>query len=158
MKLKIEKKYTPYFVISIVLIVSLLLSLVLFFVQRQGKRKMFIFPSADTGKYIVEYRYLPKKPVQGDINLFVDEILLGSGVERTKMLFTPGTKAESCFLRDGTLYVNLTADLLSMGSNVINIKDGIDLLKENIENNFRKVKKVEVFVDGKYAYESVEFN
>lgn len=156
MTLKNEKQFKPYYIISIVLIVAFLFSLCLFFLQKQGKRRVFIFPSADNGKYILEYRYLPKSPVQGDINLYIDEILLGSGVERTKMLFTSGTQAESCFLRDGTLYVNLTADLLSMGSGVVNIRDGIDLLKENVMNNFHKVKKVEVFVDGKYAFESVD--
>lgn len=149
-----DEKYTPYLAISMMLIASLLASLICFYVKNSGKRRVFIFPSADNGKYILEYRYLPEKPVQGDINLYVDEILLGSGVERTKMLFTPGTKAESCFLRNGTLYVNLTADLLAMGNGVVDIKDGIDLLKENIQNNFHKVKKVEVFVDGKYAFES----
>lgn len=156
MKLKIEKQFKPYFILAIVLICSFILSISLFFIKNSGKRRVFIFPSADNGKYILEYRYLPKDPVQGKINLYLDEILLGSGVERTKLLFTPGTRAESCFLREGTLYINLTADLLAMGNGVINIKDGIDLLKENIMSNFHQVKKIEVFVDGKYAFESVD--
>ena len=46
----------------------------------------------------MEYRYLSSDAVQGEINLYVDEILLGSSVPRTKMLFTAGTKVESCFL------------------------------------------------------------
>lgn len=151
---KIEKKYIPYVSIFCALFLAFLISVVLFFINNGGKRRAFIFPSADTGKYIVEYRYLPRNPVQGDIQLFVDEILLGAATERTKFLFTPGTKAESCFLRGGTLYINLTSDLMQMGNGVVEIREGVDLLKENIKKNFGKVKRVEVFVDGKYAYES----
>lgn len=151
---KIEKQYIPYVSIFGVILFTFLISMIVFFINNSGKRRAFIFPSADTGKYIVEYRYLPKNPVQGDIQLFVDEILLGSATERTKFLFTPGTKAESCFLRGGTLYINLNSDLIKMGNGVVEIREGTELLKENIKKNFGKVKRVEVFVDGKYAYES----
>ena len=32
-------------------------------------------------------------------------------------------------------------------------KEGIDLLKKNIKNNFPHIEEVQVFVDGKYAFE-----
>ncbi len=149
-----KKEYIPYYVIACISLAAIIFSLIVYGVNFPGKRRTFVFPSADSGKYIVEYRYLPRKPVQGDINLYVDEILLGSGVERTKMLFSLGTKVESCFLRDGILYLNLSGELLQMGNGVIDIKDGVELLKENIQNNFHKVKRIEIFVDGKYAFES----
>lgn len=154
MTIKFEKKYLSYYIITGILFLSMLISSITYLVQSKGFRKTFIFPSADTGKYILEYRFLPKNPVQGDINLFIDELLLGSGVERTKKLFAYGTKVNSCFVRDETLYVNLSAETLQMGNGVIDIKDGIDLLKKNIFYNFHKIKQIEVFVDGKYAFES----
>lgn len=154
MTLKLEKKYISYIILSFVLLAVFVGSVVCYSLSKTGKRRAFIFPSADSGKYIVEYRYLPKNPVQGDINLYVDELLLGSGVERTKLLFTLGTRAEMCFLRNDTLYIDLSKDLLQMGNGVVSIREGVELLKKNIENNFPKVKQVEVFVDGKYAFES----
>ena len=129
------------------------LSLLLFLISNHKSRRLFIFPSVDTGKYVVEYRYLPNNPVQGDLNLFLDELLLGSGVERTKLLFARGTKVNSCFVRKGTLYLDLSAELLQSGYGVIDIKDGISLLKKNIHKNFFGIWKIEVFVDGKIAYE-----
>ena len=96
---------------------------------------------------------MPAKPVQGNINLFIDELLLGSGVERTKLLFTPGTKVESCFLRKDILYLNLSDDLMQMGDGVLNIEDGVELLKKNIKSNFSKVKTIQIFVNGQFAFE-----
>ena len=39
-----------------------------------------------------------------------------------------------------------------MGDNVIDIKEGFDILKLNITKNFSDIKKINFFVDGKYAY------
>ena len=112
---------------------------------------MFIFPSI-SGELIVEYRNLDKNPVQGEVQYFIDEILLGSQLERTKKIFTFGTKVLSCFQRDEQLYLDLSAELLQMGDNVIDIKEGFDILKLNITKNFSNIKKINFFVDGKYAY------
>lgn len=112
---------------------------------------MFIFPSI-SGELIIEYRNLDKNPVQGDVQYFIDEILLGSQIERTRKIFTFGTKVLSCFQRDEQLYLDLSADLLQMGDNVIDIKEGFDILKLNITKNFSDIKKINFFVDGKYAY------
>lgn len=132
-------------------IIALIVSLVLFNKKIPGNKRIFIFPSADSGEFVVEYRYLNKAPVQGEINLYIDEILLGSGVERTKKLFSPGTKVISCFEREGVLYLDLSADLLQKGTDVSEIQDGIDLLILNIQKNFPKVKEVILYVDGEQA-------
>ena len=102
---------------------------------------------------LIEYRNLTEKPHQGDINLFVEEMLLGSTVERTKKLFTPGTRLLSCFKRDGVLYLNLSQDLLDMGDGVVEIKEGTELLKKNIMRNFSGIDSVEIYIEGKLAFE-----
>jgi hypothetical protein len=51
------------------------------------------------------------------------------------------------------LYLNLSADIINMGQNVIQIKDGMELLKKNVYKNFPDIKEVRIFVDGNYAYE-----
>lgn len=140
---------------TIILLITLIFvfSFISYLAGRKGVRRTFIFPSAESGKYIIEYRTLSKNPHQGDIQFFIDEILLGSTVERTKLLFTPGTKLLSCFERDEILYLNLSSDLLFMGDGVIEIKEGIDLLERNIELNFPKINKTEIFIEGKSAFE-----
>ena len=148
------KKLFPQIVISSIALVCLIISIIFFISKNDKERRIFIFPSADNGKYIVEYRNLAKKPVQGDIQLYVDEILLGSSTERTKLLFTQGTRVLSCFVRDSVLYLNLSSLLLEMGDGVIDIKDGFDLLEKNIKKNFPKVKTIEFFIEGKSVFEN----
>ncbi len=133
-----------------------ILSLALYAHKGYGKRFVFLFPSVDEGKYVLETRYLKNNPNKDRIAYFVDELVLGSGLERTKYLFTPGTKILSCFERNQMLYIDLSADIIYMGHNVIPIKDGIEVLKKNIFRNFPDIKEIHVFVNGNYAYENAE--
>ena len=86
-------------VLLALVLITFLVSLICYESNRSGLRRTFIFPSADEGKYVIEYRNLSKNAVQGDIQYFIDELLLGSSLERTKMLFTAGPAVESCFER-----------------------------------------------------------
>ena len=149
----LKNKSLPIFIISLIVIGLFVFSFMGYLVSQDSHRRIFIFPSAETGKYIVEYRNLKKKPHQGDIQLYVEEILLGSTVERTKMLFTPGTKVISCFERKHVLYLNLSNDLLMMGDGVVEIREGTELLIKNIKENFSEIDSVEIFIDGKSAFE-----
>lgn len=147
----LTKKYIYRLILSIILIISLTVSLFLFFWKKNTVRRMFIFPSV-SGELIIEYRNLDKNPVQGDVQYFIDEILLGSQIERTRKIFTFGTTVLSCFQRDEQLYLDLSSDLLQMDDNVIELKQGFELLRLNIKKNFSDIKKINFFVDGKYAY------
>ena len=151
---KVTKRYLPQAIIGSCIVIAFLLSLILYLTMNDTKRREFLFPSAeDNGTLVIEYRNLSKDAVQGDVQYFIDELLLGSSVERTRMLFTPGTKVISCFQRGKTLYLNLTDDLLQMGPGVIPIEDGVELLKKNIKTNFSRIEDVELYVDGNFAFE-----
>ncbi len=152
MKINI-KKFIPYFAFLAVAAVLLITAASIYAVKGYGKRCVLIFPSVEEGKYVLETRYLKENPNKDYINFFLDELVLGSGLERTKYLFTPGTKILSCFERNQMLYLNLSADIIYMGHNVIQIKDGMELLKQNVYKNFPDIKEVQIFVDGNYAYE-----
>ena len=149
----LKNKNLAVFIISLLIIGIFAFSFFCYIVTKNTCRRTFIFPSAENGKYIIEYRNLTEKPHQGDISLYIDEILLGSTVERTKMLFTPGTKLLSCFERNHVLYVNLSQDLLQMGDGVIEIREGTELLRQNILKNFSKIDSVEIYIEGKSAFE-----
>ncbi len=149
----LKNKSLPIFIISLIVIGLFVFSYMGYLVSKDSHRRVFIFPSAEDGKYIIEYRNLTNKPHQGNIQLYIEEILLGSTVERTKLLFTPGTKVISCFERKHVLYLNLSNDLLSMGDGVVDIREGTELLKKNIKENFSEIDSVEIFIDGKSAFE-----
>lgn len=149
----LKNKSLPIFIISLAVIGLFVFSFMGYLIAKDSHRRVFIFPSAEDGKYIIEYRNLTNKPHQGDVQLYIEEILLGSTVERTKLLFTPGTKVISCFERKHVLYLNLSNDLLSMGDGVVDIREGTELLKKNIQENFSEIDSVELFIDGKSAFE-----
>ena len=147
------KKNIPLFVTLGLIFCSLIISIILFYHANYGKKFVFIFPSVEEGNYVLETRYLKNNPEKDYLNYFVDELVLGSSLERTKNLFTAGTKVLSCFERNDVVYIDLSADIINMGDNVLEIKDGIDLLKKNIIKNYPGTKEIRVFVDGKYAFE-----
>ena len=149
----LKQKNLAVFIISLLAAGLFVFSFFCYIITKDSCRRAFIFPSAENGKYIIEYRKLAEKPHQGDIGLYIDEILLGSTVERTKLLFTPGTRVLSCFERNHTLYVNLSQNLLQMGDGVIEIREGTELLKKNIMKNFSEIDSVEIFIEGKSAFE-----
>ena len=151
---KLVKKYLPQSIVGALIVLVFILSIVFFLIFHGTTRREFLFPSAeDNGNIVIEYRNLSKDAVQGDVEYFIDELLLGSSVERTRMLFTPGTKVLSCFQRGKTLYLNLSNDLLQMGEGVVDIKYGVDMLKKNIKTNFSGIENIELYVNGNFAFE-----
>lgn len=150
MKALLKKKLLIY-ILAFVFVAVFATSLSLFFIKQNSKSYVFIFPSADDGTYVVERRNLSNDPAQGVIQLFVDELLLGSTVERTKLIFSSNTRVNSCFLRGNTLYLDLSDDLLSIEKSSFPINEGIELLKENILKNFSNINKIELFIGGKFV-------
>jgi Sporulation and spore germination. len=139
----------------LIIIVSAIfcISCIVWLVHFPGIRRVYMFESSDNGKICMESRFLPLRPVQGRVNMYVDELLLGPETSRYRPLFSPGTKALSCFRRGGTLYVDLSDTLLTESGGASEIKKGIKLFRKNILHNFENIRTVEVFVGGRLAYE-----
>jgi len=145
-----KRKTTAFIVI---VSASFVLSLVLWIMSYPGIRRVFMFQSAATGKICMESRYLPRRPVQGKVNCYVDELLLGPLTAEYRPLFTRGTRAQSCFVRDGILYVDLSDALISESDGASEIRQGMELFRKNILYNFKNINTIEVFVAGNHAYE-----
>lgn len=154
MKINLNFKDNLKVVVTVAVVVLVFLTTLIISLATKGTRRSFIFPSVDDGDYVVETRYLPDNPLKDDITYYIDELLLGSQVERTKLIFAKNTTVLSCFKKDGILYVNLSNELLNLDDNVIPIKDGIELLKKNIKQNFGHSKTVEIYVDGNGVFEN----
>lgn len=145
------KKNLLITILAFVFVAVLATSLSLFFIKQKSKSFVFIFPSADSGTYIVERRNLSNNSAQGIIQLYIYELLLGSTVERTKLIFSSNTKVNSCFLRGKILYLDLSDDLLLIEKSSYPINDGLELLKENILKNFSFIDKIELFIGEKFV-------
>jgi len=130
------------------------LSCALWGVYRQpGRRYVFLFCSADSGRLVQENRWLTSDT--SECAAYVDELLLGPCVERCRPLFSPGTRALSCFVREGTLYVELSDELMSESGDAVAIRDGVELFTKNVRRNFPRIKQVELFADGKKMFDGV---
>ncbi|MBQ9626250.1 MAG: GerMN domain-containing protein [Treponema sp.] len=129
-----------------------LISLIVFLAKTHGSRYIFRFQSVDSGRNNVEWRLLPSRRGAKKVSLYVDELLLGPQNERSRPIFSPGTKAIFCFERGKTLYVNLTSDLLVKGGNASDIMEGIEIFKMNIKRTFPKYKQVEIYIENKGLY------
>ena len=121
------------------------------FLPSTARRHVFVFPSVTSGDRVVEARYVTRRPVQGNIPLFVDELLLGPQSRRARPLFALGTRAEFCFLRGKTLYLGLSKEVLAADAVADDMLGDIALFKENIRKNFSRLDNIVLFIDGKYV-------
>lgn len=146
-------KLKIYLIALIVALLSFVFSLVIWLVNFPGNRRVFTFYSLDKNALIAETRFLPAKPAQGDVALFVDELLLGPITERCRPIFSPDTRTISAFAHDGVLYVNISREALAEKGGAVSVKEGCEIFSKNILRNFRKIKSVKLFIDYQAVYE-----
>ena len=139
-------KSSSYFLIVVILLAGFI-SFLCWLISFPGIRRVYNYSSLDGKKTFIEVRFAPVNPVQGNIAYYVDELLLGPIQDQGSPIFVRGTKVNSCFERDGILYVDLSKDLLAADP----VK--FELFKKNIKHNFRYIKEVVLFVDGKIPFE-----
>lgn len=113
-------------------------------------RRTFVFPVSGSRWNKTEVRYLTSDPVQGKIQCYVDELILGPSFYRGRPLFTLGTRVEYCFLRNKTLYVGLSEEASLQENGAPSVVEGTALFKKNIKRNFTGIKYIELFIDGNF--------
>ena len=128
--------------------IILLLIMIHVFSHLGEDRRVFIYPLSGSTHNQKEVRYLDSHPVQGKINYYVDELILGPSFYRGRALFTPGTQVEYCFLRQNSLYVGLSSEAALQETGAVCIEEGVKLFKKNIKKNFTGIKHIELFIDG----------
>ncbi len=146
------KKIT-FYQAAVILVFAIFSFSAVWYLIKGSQRRTFRFPVIGTETIACEVRYLPRNPAQGNLCLYVDELLLGPQTQRARPLFSAGTKNEFCFQRGKTLYVGLSQDVLYEVPEAARIKEGIALFRENIRRNFRGIKEIALFIDGKYVEE-----
>ena len=116
-------------------------------------RRVFYFPVSGSSKIQKEVRYLDSNPVQGKIGYYVDELMLGPSVYRSRPLFTAGTKVEYCFVRNNILYIGLSDKAVLQLDGSSEMSKAVSLLKKNIKKNFTGIKNIELFIDGNFIFD-----
>ena len=113
-------------------------------------RRVFYFPISGSSKLQKEVRYIDSEAVQGKIQCYIDELMLGPSVYRSRPIFTSGTKREYCVLKNKTLYVGLSEDAVLQEDGSCEMSRAVALLKKNIKKNFTGIKNIEIFIDGNF--------
>lgn len=147
-----ELKRTSW-IILLTCVVLFLLSLFFWIKNFPGIRRCFIFKSSDSDIMRIENRFEPMFPISGKIQNYIDELLVGPVSEHCTPVFSKGTTLKDCFVRGSKLYVNLSSDLLKTDAYNTDFKAQINVFKLNIMANFRYIKEIEVFIDGKVPFE-----
>ncbi len=111
-------------------------------------RRVFIYPVAGSRWNHKEVRYLNKEPVQGKIQYYVDELVLGPSFYRGRPLFTPGTRVDYCFSDGKTLFVGLSSEAVLQEQGAVSIAEAKKLFKKNIKKNFSGIRHIEFFIGG----------
>ncbi len=124
----------------------------------EEKKYTFRFPKIgisserESEKIVSEIRFLPIIPSQGEIRLFVDELVLGPQTPRLRPLFSLGTSVEFCFLFESdeknVLYVGLSEKAIGEEGSSCDIQRGISLFCQNIRTNFKNIEEIVLFIGG----------
>ena len=145
----IQKIKGPKEILAAALAIAFVFSLAAYLAKTPKIRYSFRFQSVDSGRNNIEWRLLPYRKGSQKTVLYVEELLLGPKTERSRPIFSPGTRVDFCFGRDKVLYVGLTPALLEKTGNASEIMAGIELFKKNIRSAFPKYKQIEIYIDKK---------
>ncbi|WP_020612271.1 GerMN domain-containing protein [Sediminispirochaeta bajacaliforniensis] len=136
---------------SLLLLALFLLSLTLFLVQgREIRRKVFFFPQYKASMVAGESRNLPvRDDLEGNIELLVDEILLGPIVVTNERLFPEGTKLRTVMVRDKTVYIDLSIEaVLDTKNSELSFQEALGVLRKTVKFNYPSVEKIIITIDG----------
>lgn len=132
------------------ILASLVVSLFFFLISGTGTRKTFLFESEVTDSLSYEVRFLPKDSPHSGVRLYVEELLLGSMVPQVRPLFPAGTGVRSCFVRNNTLYLDLSAEAIqTQAGRPSETLVASELLRKNIFANFRNIDTIKLYIVGK---------
>ncbi|MGP1576324.1 MAG: GerMN domain-containing protein [Treponema sp.] len=146
-------------VICWILLAGIAIALTATYVGSQSDRLLLYFED-DAGTIGTEVRYVPRDPQKTLGETVLTELLLGPVDRRFLKLADPSIVPYSCFLRNGTLYIDLPEEILfqpetSSGSYAkknLDFKTVYQLIKKNIFTNCKEVRAVYISICGRPVY------
>lgn len=156
------KKHLKKIIIGGSVIFFLILITIISKCSVDGTTYTFLYPKiADASKknsdgkekIVSEKRLLPSNPVQGEIRLYVDELLLGPQTNRLLPIFAFDSSVEFCYIEKNVLYVGISESSILDLPNNTDIDSRIELFNKNIRKNFKNIEKIVLFIGGKVVNE-----
>ncbi len=134
-----------------VLAVSLLVSLLLFFIHgTQMHNQVLFFPEYRSSECSGEERLLPTKPtVEQEVELLVKEILLGPFNADYVRVLPQDSSIRTIMLRESTLYLDFSVDVVFQESDSrLSFEEALDCVRKSITFNYPKIDKIVFTVNG----------
>lgn len=127
--------------------------LFLSFYEKKYERYLMLFKNKVTGDVEIENRYVSLDTDKEDLNIFVEEFLLGPANNNLIPFFPPSIGYRSLFLRDNVLYLDLSKDAVLHMPNGVEFEDFYILFNKSLKLNFPELKDVNIFIEGVKAYQ-----
>jgi len=127
------------------------LSLVLYiFTGSSYVNRVLFFPAEGSLHLAGELRRLPKSARdEENIKLVVDELILGPVELSLKKLLPKHTTVRTCMLRDRTVYLDLSPELIvNTEGTELSVDESLFGIEQSIRFNFPGVERVIFFIDG----------
>ena len=154
----IKRLPTKFFILLLLFIAFLFITIIFmtFDADRRVERVLF-FPDEDGLQLIGELRRLPvRDELEGNIELFIDELILGPGEIDLYRLFPEGVRLESLLFDGNTLYLGFSENLVTTAETVpLSFNGIITSVNEAVVFNFPEVKEVKTAVGGEPVEETV---
>jgi hypothetical protein len=124
---------------------------------RDSSRMVMTFYTAADGKSLVEERLMKNtesRAIEMKVTGYVDEVLLGP-LSPGAAGFFPVATVQSCVVSDGTAYIGLPSSVGLAGTRnaddhlTVDTARSFDTLKKDIGRNFRDLKDIVLFIEGR---------
>jgi hypothetical protein len=127
------------------------------FFLRDSSRVLMTFYTVADGQNMVEERVVKNTDERGldaRVRRYVEEVLLGPMSHGAAGFFPTGT-VQSCIVSGETAFIGLPSQAVLAGTSsaeggyTIDSMRAVDMLKKDIGWNFRQLKNIEIFIDGR---------
>ncbi|PIE98910.1 MAG: hypothetical protein CR988_01025 [Treponema sp.] len=138
------------FVVFASLLVVTIMSAGLF---KKHDRYVIFFLNSRTKQEVSEPRYVLRQYIRAPEVHFVEELMLGPMNHDYYDYVKKTTKYNSCFVRGETLYIDLPKKVFTEVEENMSFRLFYDMFIKNIYTNCKKIKSVQMFLDGEPVYE-----
>ncbi|HAK46069.1 MAG TPA: hypothetical protein DCO79_09165 [Spirochaeta sp.] len=149
------KRFSRKFIILLSLFAAFFLLTLVFinFDAESRVERVLFFPDEDGQQLHGELRRLPERDdTAGNIELFVNELILGPVTIDLYRLIPQGVKLESLLVDEDTLYLGFSENLITSAETVpMSFNSIIEGLERAVVFNFPEIKEVKTAIGGEPA-------
>ena len=134
-----------------VLVVSLMVSLLLFLINGTDKhRQVLFFPEYRSSECVGEQRVLPTKPTrEQELELLVKEILLGPFDVNSVAVLPQESILQTLMLRENRLFIDFSIHVIFQKSESrLSFEEALDCVRKTITFNYPQIEKIVFTVNG----------